>query len=73
MANATLTTTGYSNNSELNNKLFLTPSDLMELMGIGESLVYKYLENPPFRTERIGGKKIVIFANSFWNWYNGDV
>ena len=54
-------------------KLFLTPKDLMELLDVSESLVYKYLENPPFRVERIGGKKIVIFANSFWDWYDGKV
>lgn len=63
---------GFSN-PELQNKIFLSPKDLMELTGVGESLIYKYLnDNPPFRTERIG-KKIVIFANSFWRWYNGEV
>lgn len=58
--------------STCRNKLFLTPKDLMDLMDVSESLIYKYLENPPFRTERIGGKKIVIFANSFWAWYDGQ-
>ena len=39
-------------------------------MQIGESLCYKYLNDaPPFRVERVGSK-IVIFSNSFWNWYN---
>lgn len=51
-------------------KLFLTPMDLKDIMGIGDSLVYAYLRNAPFRTEKIGGK-IVVFANSFWDWYNG--
>lgn len=44
----------------------------MDLLDASESLIYKYLENPPFRVERIGNKKIVIFANSFWNWYDGE-
>lgn len=70
--NNTQSTTCYSDNPEIKNKLFLTPNDLMNLMDVGESLIYKYLENPPFRTERIGSKKIVIFANSFWDWYNGE-
>lgn len=70
--NSTAQTACYSADSELMNKKFLTPKDLMYLMDIGESLVYKYLsENPPFRTERVG-KKIIIFANSFWSWYNGE-
>lgn len=52
------------------NKLFLTPDDIMQIMQIGESLCYKYLNNsPPFRVERVGSK-IIIFSNSFWNWYN---
>ena len=49
-------------------KLFLSPQDIMEIFGIGESLAYKFLKDPPFRTEKIGNK-IVIFANSFWDWY----
>ena len=44
--------------------------DLKEIMGIGDSLVYAYLKNAPFRTEKIGGK-ILVFANSFWDWYHG--
>lgn len=53
-------------------KLFYAPKDLMEMMGISESLVYKFLEEPPFRVERIGGRTIKIFANSFWAWYDGE-
>ena len=52
------------------NQLFLTPADLKEIMGIGDSLVYAFLRNAPFRKEKIGGK-ILVFANSFWDWYNG--
>lgn len=55
----------------LRRKLFLTPKDLMDLFDVSESLIYKYLEEPPFRVERIGSKKIVVFANSFWAWYDG--
>ena len=60
----------YNVQNEWRSKLFLTPQDLMLITDSSESLIYKYLENPPFRTERIGGKKIVIFANSFWKWYD---
>ena len=56
--------------AEYQNKLFLTPDDIMRIMMIGESLCYKYLrEDPPFRVEKIGSK-IVVFSNSFWKWYN---
>lgn len=67
------TLTCYSCHEGLRSKLFLTPKDLMAIMEVSESLIYKYLEEPPFRVERIGGKKIVIFANSFWKWYDGEV
>lgn len=63
----------YCSNNEYRQKLFLAPKDLIDLLGVSESLIYKYLESPPFRVERIGGKKIVIFANSFWAWYDGEV
>ena len=62
----------YCHNNGYRQKFFLTPKDLMDLLDASESLVYKYLENPPFRVERIGSKKIVIFANSFWDWYDGE-
>ena len=62
-----------SNLISIREKLFLSPKDLMYLMDISESLIYKFLEAPPFRVERIGGKKIVIFANSFWDWYERGV
>ena len=61
----------YNAQNEWRSKLFLTPQDLMLITDSSESRIYKYLENPPIRTERIGGKKIVIFANSFWKWYDG--
>ena len=62
-----------SNLISIREKLFLSPKDLMYLMDISESLIYKFLEAPPFRVERIGVKKIVIFANSFWDWYERGV
>ena len=52
-------------------RLFLFPTDIQEIFEIGESLCYAYLKNPPFRTEKVG-TKIMIFANSFWDWYNYD-
>ena len=54
---------------EYKEKLFLTPADIMNIFGIGESLAYAYLKDAPFRTEKIGSR-IFIFSNSFWNWYN---
>lgn len=53
------------------NKLFLSPADIQDIFNIGESLCYAYLKDPPFRTERVG-TKIIVFANSFWDWYNGN-
>ena len=53
-------------------KLFLTPTDIKEIMGLGNNLTYTFLKNAEFRTEKIGGK-LVIFANSFWDWYNGEL
>lgn len=51
------------------NRLFLTPKDMQEILGIKESLTYSYLANAPFRTEKVGSR-ILVFANSFWDWYN---
>lgn len=53
-------------------KLFLTAADIKEMMGLGNNLAYTFLRDAPFRTQKIGGK-ITIFANSFWDWYNGEV
>lgn len=50
-------------------KLFLTPKDMQEILGIKESLTYSFLTNAPFRTEKVGSR-ILVFANSFWDWYN---
>ena len=63
----------YNAYNELRHKLFLSPKDLMDVFSVSESLIYKYLENPPFRVEKIGSKKIVVFANSFWAWNDGKV
>lgn len=53
-------------------KLFLTAADIKEIMGLGNNLTYTFLKNAEFRTQKIGGK-LVIFANSFWDWYNGEL
>lgn len=50
-------------------RLFLTPKDMQEILGIKESLTYSFLTNAPFRTEKVGSR-ILVFANSFWDWYN---
>lgn len=50
-------------------KLFLTPKDMQEILGIKESLTYSFLTNAPFRTDKVGSR-ILVFANSFWDWYN---
>ena len=49
--------------------LFLNPEDLQDILGIGESLVYKYLKDAPFRVERIG-KLYRVHSRSFWRWYD---
>ena len=51
-------------------KLFLEPTDLIEILGISENSCYRYLnsENLPFVKIKIG-KLIRIKANSFWSWY----
>lgn len=54
----------------LREQLFLNPKDLMYLMDVSESAMYKFLKCAPFRTEHVG-RRIVIFANSFWDWCDG--
>lgn len=49
--------------------LFLTPKDIKNIMGIGETKVYEYLQDAPFRVERIG-KLYRVHSRSFWNWYD---
>ena len=51
-------------------KLFLEPTDLMEILSLGENSCYRYLksEDLPFR-KTIIGKLIRINAKSFWEWY----
>lgn len=56
----------------LREKLFLQPRDLMYIMGVSENTIYKYLRHAPFRTAKVG-RRIVIFSNSFWAWYDGKV
>lgn len=50
-------------------ELFLEPAKIRTMLGIGENLLYEYLKNPPFRTERVG-TKILIHSKSFWKWYD---
>lgn len=52
-------------------KLFLTPTDIMDIFGFSENSCYRYLHTAPFRVERIG-KLVRVQAKSFWAWYNGD-
>ncbi len=54
------------------NQLFLTPADIKEIMGLGNNLTYTFLKKAEFRTEKIGGR-LLVFANSFWDWYNGEL
>lgn len=50
-------------------KLFLVPKDLMEIFGMEKNSIYEYLHVcKDFRIMRINSK-ILIFSDSFWNWY----
>lgn len=49
-------------------KLFLTTTDIMDIMDISEASAYRYLQDPPFKKEKIG-KLIRVNAKSFWSWY----
>ena len=51
-------------------KLFLTPTDIMDILEFSENSCYRYLQEAPFRVERIG-KLIFVNAKSFWAWYAG--
>lgn len=52
-------------------KLFLTPTDIMNILEFSENSCYRYLQDAPFRVERIG-KLVRVHAKTFWKWYNGD-
>ena len=52
-------------------KLFLTPTDIMNIFEFSENSCYRYLQTAPFRVERIG-KLVRVQATSFWKWYNGN-
>lgn len=54
-------------------KLFLAPTDIMEILGISENSCYRYLqrEDLPYSITKIG-KLIRINAMSFWSWYRGQ-
>ena len=49
-------------------KLFLTPTDIMDIFGFSENSCYRYLQTAPFRVEKVG-KLIFVNAKSFWSWY----
>ena len=50
-------------------KLFLTPTDIMDIFGFSENSCYRYLQSDlPFKKVKIG-KLIRINAMSFWSWY----
>ncbi len=57
--------------AEYEDLMFLTPKDLKKIMRIGDSLLYEFLKDAPFRVEKIGGK-LYIPAPSFWEWYFKD-
>ncbi len=52
-------------------KLFLTPTDIMDIIGISEASCYRYLKSAPFRVEKVG-KLVRIQAKSFWAWVDGN-
>lgn len=50
-------------------KLFLTPTDIIDIFGFSENSCYRYLQSDlPFKKIKIG-KLIRINAASFWSWY----
>ena len=51
-------------------KLLLTPTDIIDIFGFSENSCYRYLQSAPFRVERVG-KLVFINAKSFWAWYAG--
>ena len=51
-------------------KLFLTPTDIIDIFGFRENSCYRYLQSAPFRVEKVG-KLIYVNAKSFWAWYAG--
>lgn len=56
--------------AEYQDKLFLLPTDIMDILGISENSCYRYLQSDlPFKKIRIG-KLIRINAKSFWSWYS---
>ena len=56
--------------AEYQGKLFLEPTDIMNILRISENSCYRYLHNAPFRVEK-AGKLIFVNAKSFWAWYAG--
>ena len=54
---------------EYQDKPFLDAQDLMQILGVSENSVYRYLKTDlPFKTIKVG-KLIRINARSFWSWY----
>ena len=52
-------------------KMFLTPEDIKEILRMGRSATYNYLNIcKDFTIIRVGSL-IRIPANSFWEWYEG--
>ena len=56
--------------AEYQGKLFLEPTDIMNILGISENSCYRYLQSAPFRVEKVG-KLVYVNAKSFWAWYAG--
>ena len=55
--------------AEYKEKMFLTVSDVKDIMQMGQTLCYEYLNSDvPFTVIKINSK-ILINAFSFWTWY----
>ena len=55
--------------AEYQDKLFLEPTDIMNILGISENSCYRYLQTDlPFKKIRVG-KLIRVNAMSFRAWY----
>jgi hypothetical protein len=50
-------------------KLFLTSTDIQDILQLGINTTYEYLKSAPFRVVRVGNQ-LRIVAAWFWEWYS---
>ena len=57
--------------SEYAGKMFLTPADVIKILGTSKNWTYEYLKNCKDFTVVKVGKKYMVNAYSFFTWYYG--